>query len=698
MAKRENNLKRPGRVLMYAYLGTLVLSVIIAVKIYRIQNDWEPNPKFIKEFLPMKHLEYTNPRRGSILDHDGRLLAISNPIYDIYMDTYVQKEHYANDPKEGDEKEKEWLRKADAMSKGLADIIREKGKDSTYYSRLIRNGRAEVKRNICLVKNVDGKKLEELMKLPLFDEPAHKGGIKIEEKDNRMYPYGSLARRTLGYINANNPNGYVGIEGTYHRELKGKRGLKWAKRTDNFEWISDVDSLSVQAEDGMDVRLTLDINMQEIAERHLREQVDTAMHVNSACAVILDVETGAVRAMVNLQRDSLGIMKESFNIAAGRPSEPGSIFKTVILTTLLEEGIATLDEKMKIDISLMKYPGFKRAEPDGAAFRYKEIYHTDYIPVIGGFMMSSNYVFRRQVVDKYMVRPEELVNRLHSYNLGANFNFELTEPGSGRSSIPDPNDGRWSESTLPATAIGYSVMVTPLQILAFYNAIAKDGKMMMPYIVESFEKDGEIIKENKPQLLSIICSKETADSVTKAMKTVTHEKLGTAWRNIRGVKSPVAGKTGTAWIALSQEEMKRYNTKERYEAPGYGKKYQASFAGFFPADNPKYSAIVVLYTDLIKIPEYGSGKPVKVFRNIVDELWAYDEFWREEISVIGSMPQHEDSILETGDSAEIPDLTGSGLRDAIRIVETMGYECEYTGIGHVAKQEKVGKTIKLTLE
>ena len=154
-----------------------------------------------------------------------------------------------------------------------------------------------------------------------------------------------------------------------------------------------------------------------------------------------------------------------------------------MLTTLLEDGYTTLEEKMLIDIDKMHYPGFKSAERDRYALNYKTKHKTDYIPVIDGLMISSNYVFRRQVVDKYMSRPEELISRLHSYNLGADFNFELTEPGSARSSIPDPGDENWSSSTLPSTAIGYSVMVTPLQILSFYNAIANGGKMMMPYIV-----------------------------------------------------------------------------------------------------------------------------------------------------------------------------------------------------------------------
>ena len=631
MAKKtgiEN--RRPSRVLMYFYLLFLFISIVITIKIYRIQNSWEPNPKFIDEFLPSKHLEQIQPREGSILDHNGKILAISTPLYDIYMDCYVQKEHYDKDIKKGETKNQEWLQKADRLAGGLADIIPDPKKDSTYYSRLIRNSRNNGKRYVSIVKNIDHRTLEQIKKLPLFNEPQHKGGLIVKPIENRVHPYEGLAKRIIGYVNRNNPNGFIGIEGTYYREIKGTAGSKWAKRTDNFEWISDIDSTSVEAKDGMDVRTTLDINIQDIADRALRQHVDTARHINSACVVIMDVKTGGVRAMVNLRRDSLGRMNESFNMAIGRASEPGSIFKTVMLTTLLEDGYTTLEEKMLIDIDKMHYPGFKSAERDRYALNYKTKHKTDYIPVIDGLMISSNYVFRRQVTDHYADKPEELVTRLHSYNLGASFDFEIKEAGGSRPSIPDPS-GSWSKSTIPAMAIGYSVMVTPIQILTFYNAIANGGKMMKPYIVESFEKNGEVKEKRNPILQGVVCSEATADTLVRALKKVTGCKDGTAYASMKGVKCDVAGKTGTAWIGLEKSE--KVGAKGSYEAADGSRKYQASFAGFFPADDPKYSMIVVAYTDLMKGKSEGGGnKPAKIFRQIVNEIWAYDPYWQTEIT------------------------------------------------------------------
>lgn len=621
---------------MYFYLFFLFLSVVVTVKIYRIQNSWEPNEKFVKEFLPSKHLEQIRPREGSIMDHNGRILAISTPLYDIYMDCYVQKEHYDKDEKNGRKKNGEWLAKADALSARLAEMFPKKGKDSTYYSNLIRSSRAAGKRYVSIVKGVDHRTVEELKTLPLFNEAQHKGGLIVEPIENRMYPYEGLAKRIIGYVNKNIEEGFIGIEGTYYREIKGTAGTKWAKRTDNFEWISDIDSTSIEAEDGLDIRTTLDIHIQDIADRALRKHIDTVKHINSACVVIMDVETGGVRAMVNLKREKSGKLSETFNMAVARAAEPGSIFKTVMLTALLEDGYVTLDEPMPIDINKMKYPGFKNVERDEYVFRYKDRHKTDFIPVVDGLMISSNYVFRRQVTDHYYSNPEELIARLHSYHMGGSFSFEIKENGGSSPRLPDPESKGWNGATIPSMAIGYSVHVTPLQILSFYNAIANDGKMMKPYIVEKFERDGVLVEERKPSLLSIVCSEATADTLTRALKKVTAYRKGAAYQegtaanSMKGVGCEVAGKTGTAWIYLEGDDA--IGKQSPYIAADGSRKYQASFAGFFPADDPKYSMIVVAYTDRVHKIEGGGGRPARVFRDIVNDIMTYDPQWQREIT------------------------------------------------------------------
>lgn len=705
MAKKTGtDNRRPSRVLMYFYLFFLVMSIIVIIEIYQIQNQWEPNPKFKKEFIPQKHLEKILPREGTIMDCNGRVLAISTPQYNVFMDCCVQKEHYANDKREGKKKDNEWLAKADALSGGLARVLSSSSKDSTYYSKLIRSSREGGARHVLIAAKVDHRTVAQLQELPLFNEPAHKGGLILEPVHNRMHPYEELAKRIIGHVNKNAKNGFIGIEGRYYHEIKGIAGTKWAKHTDNFEWISDIDSTSVDAQDGMDVRTTLDIHIQEILDRSLKQHIDTVKYINGACAVIMDVKTGGVKAMVNFKRDSLGRLGETFNYAIGWASEPGSVFKTIMLTTLLEDNHVTLNERMLIDIDKMKYPGWEEAERDGYVFNYKTNSGRSHIPVIDGFMISSNYVFRRQVTDHYYKNPEELIARLHSYNLGGSFDFEIKENNFSRPSIPSPGSSDWSESTIPGMAIGYSVKVTPLQLLSFYNGLANEGKMMKPYIVESFEKDGKIVEKREPRLLSVICSKATADTMVRALTRVTKRidwgdnkyTNGTAYNAMKDAKCTVAGKTGTARISLDKKD--KVSKKDGYLGKDNKRKYQATFAGFFPAEAPKYSMIVVVYTDLKKEMEGGGDKPAKVFKKVVDELWAYGYIGQEEIREKQKMPKVSSTNIELTEDGQIPNLTGLGLRDALNTIERCGYKCEYTGVGHVVKQETKGETIKITLK
>lgn len=700
----EREKRRPSRWLMYFYLAFLVASALIIYKIIYIQYIWKPNPEFVRHFRPSKQKEVIEPERGTILDHNGRLLAISTPLYDIYMDCCVQKEANEKNQKTGKEDEEKWMENARLLSEGLAEILKNQGKDATYYWNRIRDGRANKRQYVGIVKGIDHGTLLELQQLPLFNLPSHKGGLIVEKNERRLYPYGSLARRVIGYVKNNNDTSaiHIGIEGKYNHLLHGKKGLAWEKRTDKSRWIKDVDSLSISAEDGKDVRTTLDINIQDIADKALRTNMSKNSHIAAGCVVIMDVETGAIRAMVNLQRDSLGRYYEAFNMAAGRPAEPGSVFKTVTMTTLLEDRKVTLD--MTIPTNHGRMQDMVGLVPDDPyIINYERNEKKDRISVLHGFQISSNYVFRRLVQDHYGDCPEEFTSRLHSYNLDANFDFELTERGSGKPSIPDPHEKGWSGTSLVSSAIGYSVKVTPLQIVSFYNAIANDGKMMKPYIIEQIEESGRAVETFEPVLLSSICSKATADTLTRALMQVTAE--GTAKR-LRTAKCTVAGKTGTARMHLSAAEQN--GSGRPYEDNKGRRKHQGTFVGFFPAEQPKYSAIVVTYTDFLDmgVNVYGGETPAATFKDIVDELWAYETEWSREIEADGKMPDMDARNIVTDNTAgaPVPDVTGMGLTDAIYAIENSGYRCSYTGCGHVASQTpkggsaaKKGETIKIVL-
>ena len=704
--RKEKEKRRPSRVLMHFYMLFLAVSLVVIGKIIYIQYIWEPNPKFVKDFKPAKQKEVIEPERGSILDHNGRLLAISTPLYNIRMDCYVQKEHNEQDREKGRKAEEKWLENARLLSGGLARVLHEPDKDSLYYWNLIRKSRAEKKKYVSIARNIDHGTLLELQELPLYNLPRHKGGLIVEKVERRLYPYGSLARRVIGYVRNNDDTSaiHVGIEGKYHYLLHGRKGVEWTKKTDKSSRIQDIDSTYISAEDGADVRTTLDINIQDIADKALKKSMSANQNIKEGCVVIMDVETGAIRAMVNLEKDSQGGYYESFNMAAGRPAEPGSVFKAVTLTTLLEDKKVELDTRIPTKRGIMEEYPLKEVAQDQYIVNYENNTKEKTIPVIHGFQISSNYVFRRLVKDHYGENPEEFTSRLHSYNLGANFDFELTEKGSGKPSIPDPQERGWSRTSLISSAIGYSVKVTPLQIATFYNAIANDGKMMKPYIVECTERNGVAEKTYGPMLLNSICSKATADTLTRALKRVTSD--GTA-KVLRNARCQVAGKTGTARMYLTPQEQK--GSGNPYEDIDGKKKHQGTFVGFFPADEPKYTAIVVTYTGLLEMGEnvYGGAAAAATFKDIVDGVWSYETEWSHELEADGNIPEMKakNITVDRTDGSPVPDVTGMGLMDALYAIENCGYTCEYSGTGHVSSQTpkagasaRKGQTIKIVLK
>ncbi len=702
--RTEREKRRASNVLTAFNILFLIAAIAIVVKIVVLQYFWEPDPEFVRYFQPAKTKQVLEPERGSIIDHNGKLLAMSTPMYNIYMDCYVMKEAHDNDEKEGRDREEKWCTKAEALAQRLPEVLKEEGKSAEFYSDLIFNGRRNQRRYVPLVKNIDHGTLLELKELPLFnDKRTYYSGLIVEKVDTRQYPYNGLARRVIGYVKHNNDTAskHIGIEGKYDYVLHGKKGLEWKKETDKRKMIVDPDSSVVAVEDGHDIRTTLDINIQDIADRALRRNMALEKDIIGGCVVVLDVETGAVRGMVNLQKTKRGEFAEVFNMAAGQPAEPGSVFKTVTMTALIEDGCVELGDRIPTNNG--RFTDIPKIAADDYIVKYERRTGKQSISVLEGFEISSNYVFRRLVYDHYGDKPEEFINRLHEYNFGEAYSFDLTETGSARPKLPDPESRYWTMSDLVSSAIGYSVRVTPLQVATFYNAIANDGKMMKPYIVESIEKNGRKIKEFKPSILNgSICSKATADTLTRALTMVTLE--GTASR-LKNAKCTVAGKTGTSRMHLTQEE--QGGSRKPYESINGEKKHQATFVGFFPADEPKYTAIVVVYTGLMKGNVYGGSIPAMTFKEIADELWAYDEGWGEELKARGSVPQMRAEHISTSKSPDVPvpDVSGLGLKDALYAIENNGYRCRHNGTGHVTSQSPKagsmlakGQTIHIRLQ
>ena len=272
---KERQKRRASNVLTAFHILFLSAAIAIIIKIIAIQYFWEPDPDYVAYFQPKKSKQKLEPERGAIIDHNGKLLAMSTPMYNIYMDCYVLKEEHDRDKENGAAKEAEWVRKAKALSARLPEVLEEEGKNASYYENLIFNGRRNKRRYVSIVKGIDHGTLLELKELPLFNERSFRSGMIVEKEETRQYPYEGLARRVIGYVKHNNDTNsrHIGIEGLHDYVLHGKEGAEWKKMTDKKTMIKDVDSSTVAVEDGVNVRTTLDINIQDLADRALRKNM-----------------------------------------------------------------------------------------------------------------------------------------------------------------------------------------------------------------------------------------------------------------------------------------------------------------------------------------------------------------------------------------------------------------------------------------
>lgn len=698
-AERQNKAKkkrdRIGVILYCFYAIVLVAGFFIIGKMVCIQLFWKPDKDVARFFLPPSTKSVIEPDRGAIIGSDGKLLAMSTPMYQLYMDCTVLKSVFRG-KSNPDSLERDWLSKAKAFSDGLA---KEVGGSAGDYYRMIVTGRKDGNRYMRLTTDLDRGALLRLQKLPLMKEGRYKSGIIVNKRDSRQYPYGTLARRTIGYVKDNrnsNGNNHIGLEGKYDYALHGKEGEIWLRPTDNRERIQNYDSTYVKPEDGLNVRTTLNITLQDIVDKAMRKQMAANPKINEGCAVIMDVKTGAIRSMVNLTKDPKdSSLNEVYNMAIGFAAEPGSVFKATTLMTVIEDGfVKSLDDVIPMNNGVIPgYPQDTHIKGNGE------------ISVLRGFEISSNYVFRYLAVKNYNDNPKRFLDKLYMYKLGQAFDFDLK--GLSEPYIPSPDSKQWSATDLGSTAIGYSVKETPLHILTFYNAIANKGRMMKPYLVESIEKNGAVKTKKGPSVLNAsICSKATADTMLRAMRAVTSE--GTAKR-LKGAKLTVAGKTGTSRQVLSKEEIGKYGMSSPYVTKDGSYHNLATFVGFFPAENPKYSAIVCMKSDLIRGSLYGGVGPAAVMREVVDAIYVLDPEWGNAISASAKVPQMklDREIHEQADTKNpvVPDVTGLGLKDAMFIIENSGLRCRYTGTGHVTSQTPSpgakateGSAITLTLK
>ena len=696
MSKKQSEIKdtienrdRIHVVMFFLSLLFMLLGIAIVVRIIHIQATYTVDERVIGLFRPSVQKHVDQPVRGKILASDGRPLAISAPLYDIYMDCTVRKQDYIDLGK--DSLERAWRAKARELAVYLSNEFRDKSAEA--YAKAILEGRDKGAKYLRIQKNVDLSTLDKVKSFPLFREGPYTGGFIVEKHEERIYPYDSLARRVIGYVKDHNR---IGLESSFDSELHGHEGYEYRRVTDNKRWVRDLDSAQVKVVDGNDIRTTLNVDFQDIADRALRAQIQADDEVRAGICIIMEAKTGAIRAMVNLSRGDTPqtTLWERENLCLREVGEQGSVMKTVTLVSLVEDGhVKSLEQTLPTNNGFV--PGGYNQDVHILDYQ-RETGRRD-ISVMHGFEISSNYVFTWLAENYYGKRPQEMFDHIYSYRFGEAFDFDIS--GMGTPVVNRPGTPGWSRTTLGTTAYGYSLSITPLHVATFYNGIANKGRMMKPYLVESVEKDGKVLRRFEPSALnSSICSPATADTVTRALRAVVNE--GTATR-LKSAKLPVGGKTGTARVVLSAKE--RGGSTNPY-SDAYGrKKFQGTFVGFFPVDNPKYTILVTVYSYPSHRNFYGGTKPALAVREIVDKLYALDGEWDQALRPTASVPLMERDIV--AENGRVPNLKGFGLKDALYTLESMGLNCQYSGTGHVVAQSpaagtecKKGQSVKLTLK
>lgn len=517
--------------------------------------------------------------RGNIFASDGSLLATSKPIYEVRWDAAIPSltDDYFNNH-------------IGTLSRQLSQLFGDKS--ATAYRRELTQARNNKSQYHLVKRKVDYKALKQLREFDIFNRGQYRGGLIVHQKNKRAKPFQQLAARTIGY---DRENYQVGLEGAYSDELSGVVGKRLMQKIagGNLKPLSDVNE--VEPKDGSDLITTIDINIQDVAEHALLTQLEKH-GAHHGCAVLMEVETGNIKAIANLTLQESGNYAETYNYAVGSPTEPGSTFKLASMICLLEDGHVSITDSVDIEGGIKKF--YDRTMRDSKTGVY------DKITVAKAFEISSNVGISKLVNQYYREKPEEMVERLREMKLDEPLGLEIK--GEGKPSIASPEDKTWSGISLPWMSIGYEVLQTPLQILTLYNAIANDGEMVKPKMVQAIKKHGKVEKEFPTEILSKqICSPKTIADLKVLLEGVVDH--GTA-SNLKHANYNIAGKTGTAQISKGGS----YHID---------KSYQASFVGYFPAEKPRYTCIVVVDSPTSSV-YYGNLVAGPIFKEISDKVYS----------------------------------------------------------------------------
>jgi len=525
--------------------------------------------------------------RGSIYASDGRLLASSVPFYEVHFDARCENLT-----------DKVFNNGVDSLALCLSRLFGDKSKDT--YKRSLVEARQKGKRYHLVKSGVNYIQLKKLKEFPIFRLGQYKGGLIYMQENKRVRPHRNLAGRIIGYTSRDLNGNVVGIEGAYNDQLAGIQGIRLMQRLTGDVWMPMNDRNEIEPKDGQDIISTLDVNLQDVAQKALLQQL-ISHDAQYGTAVLMEVKTGEVKAMVNLGKDDQGYYREIQNYAVGESTEPGSTFKLPVLIAALEDGVVQLEDT--IDTG------------DGSFTYYDKIIRDDHyeeggygkISVQKVFEYSSNVGMVKIITGAYKKNPGDFIDRLYAMRLNEKLGIDIK--GEGKPEIRYPGDKFWSGISLAMMAHGYEVRITPLQTLTFYNAIANNGKMVKPRLVKEIRYHGKLLRRYNTEVLqSSVCSRSTLRKVKKILEGVVDS--GTA-KNLKNPLIKIAGKTGTNQI---------YNKKYGYKSASEVS-YQASFVGYFPAGDPEYSCIVVVNSPSKNV-YYGNMVAGPVFLEIARKVYA----------------------------------------------------------------------------
>lgn len=630
--------------------------------------------------------------RGSIYAADGRLLASSIPHYEIRFDAKCTNLT-----------DKIFNTGIDSLALCLSQIFRDKSKQQ--YKRDLVEARKNGNRYYLVKNGVSFNQLKELKTFPIFRLGRFTGGFIYMQESRRVRPHQNLAGRLIGYTTQDPGGNIVGIEGAYNDQLDGTEGIRIMQRLAGNVWMPMNDRNEIEPRDGQDVITTIDITLQDVAHKALMQQL-VSQDAHHGTVVLMEVRTGEVKAMVNLGKDDQGRYLEQQNYAVGESTEPGSTFKLPVLMAALEDGAIKLNDTIDTGNGTFEYYDIVIRDDQYEQGGYGKI------TVEQVFEYSSNVGMAKIITEAYKKNEHHFIDRLYHMRLNEKLDIDII--GEGRPEIKYPGDPYWSGISLAMMSHGYEVRLTPLQILAFYNAVANNGKMVKPMFVKELRYHGKVVKRFDTEVLkSSVCSRSTLSQVQQILKGVVES--GTA-RNLQNDQIPIAGKTGT-----NQIYNKEYGYKSKSEVS-----YQASFVGYFPADNPMYSCIVVVNSPSKNV-YYGNQVAGPVFLEIARKVYATSvemhpamlakrnnppktpyskDGNREELANVLqqlNLPvkhgnnhalwvntEKRDNSIATDERTIIdnltPDVVGMGAKDAIYLLENAGYRVKITGYGSVRSQ------------